>query len=92
MNTDDRFKKLLAATPEQLMTIDALLNNEVSHPAPQPDMRLLTFSSAAKELGVSRQTVWRMVREGRLLTKETRANRYRIPAAALAAFVKGEDA
>ena len=36
---------------------------------------------------VSRQTIWRMVKEGRLPTVETRLDRYRVPAAALTAFV-----
>jgi excisionase family DNA binding protein len=47
----------------------------------------LTFTEAARWMHVSRQTIWRMVKEGRLPTVETRLDRYRVPAAALTAFV-----
>lgn len=85
MKTEQRIQKLFEATPDVIQRVDALLNGEV--PAAPQDMRLLTFAGAAKALGVSRQTVWRMVKEGKLETVEVRVGRHRVPASRLAALV-----
>jgi excisionase family DNA binding protein len=86
MATEKRIQKLFEATPSTLVQIDALLNNEAP-PAANRDIRLLTFSNAAKALGVSRQTVHRMVAEHRLPTVELRQGSRRVPSAALTALV-----
>lgn len=77
--------RILAATPDQIKMVERALSGEKA--AEVTDTRLLTFSDAARRMNVSRQTIWRMVKEGRLPTVETRPDRYRVPAAALTAFV-----
>ncbi|NLE41295.1 MAG: helix-turn-helix domain-containing protein, partial [Lentisphaerae bacterium] len=51
--------------------------------------RLLSMGEASAALGVSRQTVWRLVKEKKLPTVEIRRGRLRIPESALRAFVEG---
>jgi excisionase family DNA binding protein len=85
MNKEELIGRILAATPEQLKTVERALSGEKT--AEVTDTRLLTFTQAALWLQVSRMTIWRMVKEGRLPTVEMRNGRYRVPAAALTAFV-----
>jgi len=87
MDTGLRITKVIAATPSQLEKIDAILENNASS-IEANTTRLLTFSNAATQLGVSRQTVWRMITDGRLPTVEIRQGRRRIPSSALTALVK----
>lgn len=42
------------------------------------DQQTLTFTDAAKELGISRQTLWRMVRSGEVQTVPI-SKRKRVP-------------
>jgi excisionase family DNA binding protein len=85
MGKEELIGRILAATPEQLKTVEQALSGEKA--VEVTDTRLLTFTEAARWMHVSRQTIWRMVKEGRLPTVETRLDRYRVPAAALTAFV-----
>jgi excisionase family DNA binding protein len=85
MNKEELIGRILAATPEQLKTVERALSGEKT--AEVTDTRLLTFTQAALWLQVSRMTIWRMVKEGRLPTVEIRNGRHRVPAAALTAFV-----
>ncbi len=85
MGKEELIGRILAATPDQLKMVERALSGEKT--AEVTDTRLLTFSEAARRMLVSRQTIWRMVKEGRLPTVETRPDRYRVPAAALTAFV-----
>jgi excisionase family DNA binding protein len=87
MNVEHRFQKLLTATPDQLAKIDALLEGKSSAPE-QVDARLLTLTAAAERMGLSRQTVFRMTRDGRLPVVEVRAGRLRVPALALQNLVR----
>lgn len=88
MDTQTRFAKILVAAPTLLAKIDNLLEGNDKADIPI-DRRLLTFSDAAKELSVSRQTIWRMAIDGRLPTVEIRPGTRRIPSAALTALLKG---
>jgi len=87
MNVEHRIQKLLTATPEQLAKIDALLEGK-SFGIERLDTRLLTLTAAAETMGLSRQTVFRMTRDGRLPVVEVRAGRLRVPAHALQNLVK----
>jgi excisionase family DNA binding protein len=71
-----------------LERVDAILENK-QHETTLGDRRLLTLAAAATVLGVSRQTVFRMSRDGRLPVVETRAGRFRVPSYALTALLKG---
>ncbi len=63
MNLEERLKKLLEASPEQIQVIDDILLSGVHKK--NPDVTgplLLGMKAAAKFLGVSRTTLWRMTR------------------------------
>lgn len=90
----ERLAKFLQATPEKQAAIDRILDGQgevhsSADPAVPSDRRLLTLTQAAKELGCSRMTVFRMVRDGRLPAVELRAGRRRIPSYALTCMAKG---
>lgn len=87
MTVESRITRILTATPAQLERLDAVLENNAAA-VEAVNTKLLTFTNAAKLLGVSRQTVWRMITEGRLPTIEIRAGSRRVPSAALTALVK----
>lgn len=80
--------KLLTAQPEVLAKVEAILENRQPEAIPS-DRRLLTLGEAAKVLSISRMTVYRMARDGRLPFVETRAGRHRIPSNALTALLNG---
>lgn len=75
---------MLKATPEQLAKVDAALTDTAP---PPPCLRLLRMGEAAKLMGVSRTTIFRMVRDGRLPTAELRKGLYRIPERAIRELV-----
>lgn len=67
MSTDERMLKMLQATPEQQAAIDRILEGKMEAPRPAPSGPLLMMmGDAAKLLGVSRATVWRMIKVGKL--------------------------
>ena len=88
MTTETRFKQILTATPEQLARIDEVLEGKTAT-TKVADIRLLTFSDAARALQVSRQTIWRMVNDGRLRVVEIRDGCRRVPAVALTELTQG---
>ena len=90
MTIEQRFSKMLSATPETLTKIDTLLEGKPAQTETVADRRLFTLMGAAKELNVSRMTVHRMCADGRLPTIETRLGRRRIPSAAITAFLTGK--
>ena len=84
----------LAGLPDgapELARVDAIRKGEADAPAaPAPvSTRLLTMGGAAGALGVSRQTVWRLLNEGRLSAIEIRKGQRRIAEAELQRFVRG---
>ena len=79
MNTDERLKLLLNAPPDQVNKIDAVLERRV--PAHETEVQgplLLGMGAGAKLLGVSRGTLWRMIRAGRLQKVEILPNSFRV--------------
>lgn len=80
--------KMLLASTEILNRVEAVLDNRHTEPS-LSDRRLLTLGAAARMLGVSRMTIYRMARDGRLPVVETRAGRYRVPSNALTALLMG---
>ena len=86
MTTENRIQAILTADPVKLAQIDSILTGtQVETPS---DRRLLTKTEAAKTLGMSRQTVWRMIKEGRLPVIEIRRGQHRIPSAALTSMIQ----
>lgn len=89
--SNDRLLKFLQAPPEIQIEIDRIL--EGRHPVQQPEHPtgplLLGMSAAAKFIGVSRATLWRICRTGRLQKVEILPGSFRIRRADLEAFAAG---
>lgn len=87
MNKELLMARLLTATPSELKKIEAVFTGEG---ATEPtDRRLYNIQQAARELNVSRTSVWRLLKSGRLPCVELRKGSRRVPSAAITAFVKG---
>lgn len=87
MNKEELIGKLLTASPAELNRVAAVFTTET--PTDPGDRRLLSLTQTANVLGVSRTTVWRLLRDGRLPFVELRPGSRRIPSAAVTEFVKG---
>ncbi len=87
MDAETRIRTLLSATPDQLAAVDAALAGR--HAAPPPCLRLLKMGEAAEQTGLSRVTLWRAIRDGRLQAIEVRDNSRRVSLAELQRFVAG---
>lgn len=87
MSTEERLKKLLAASPEQLGAIDNILEGKFPKMIVETVGPLLMgMKAAAKFLGVSRTTLWRMVVDGRLKRVEVLPGSFRLRRADLEAI------
>jgi len=81
--------KLLTATPEQLKQIAAVFTGEPTEGTTEPgDRKLLSVQQTAAAMGVSRTTVWRLLKAGRLPTVELRPGSRRVPSAAITELVR----
>ncbi len=89
MSKEELIGKVLSATPEQLRAVEQAFNGNTAAATDPGDRRLMTQTDAAAALGVSRMTVFRMTRDGRLPAVEIRAGRLRIPSKAITALAKG---
>lgn len=91
MNIDERLKKLLDASPEQLGAIDGILERRIRDPLPSTQGPLLMgMSASAKFLGVSRATLWRMIKAGLLGKVEVLPGSFRLRRADLEAVAAGQ--
>ena len=67
MSVNERLQKLLAANPQTLAKVDAVLNGTDGKPGrADDDCRLVTYTEAARRLNLSRPTVYRLAKAGRL--------------------------
>jgi excisionase family DNA binding protein len=88
--SNERLVQFLNASSEQQEAIDAILSGK------QPEARagsgplLLGMTNAAKFLGVSRATLWRMIRAGRLARIEVLPGSYRVRRRDLLAIADGK--
>lgn len=88
MSLNEVLPRLATATAEQLEAVSSLLDGKQLQAAgtrPQ-DMRLLTMAEVCNTLGLSRMSVWRLTRAGKLKTIETIGGGLRVPAWALEQF------
>jgi len=86
MQTEERFKLLLTAPPDTLAAVDAALAGKKPD-TERPSLRLLRMGEAASETGLSRCTLWRAIKDGRLRAVEVRRGSHRIPESELRRFV-----
>lgn len=87
-----RMLKLLAASPEQTAMVDRVLAGELN-PRPvvrPPGSMLVGMGEAARILGVSRGTLWRMIKSGTLPRVEILPGSFRIRRIDLEKFAERE--
>jgi len=97
MNTatpEEVVQSVFSATPENRYR--ALLILQGKEPKPKSDPvegpLLMSMGEAAKFLNVSRGTLWRMVKEGRLEKVEIYSNAFRLRRSDILALVNGKEA
>ena len=88
MNKEEIISMVLNASNTQLADIENALTRKGESGTTQ-DRKLLNNRQAAKILGVSTTTVWRLAKEGKLKTVETRLGRKRIMSQSVTDFVSG---
>ena len=88
MQTEERFKLLLTATPDVLAAVDSALAGK-PEPERPASLRLLRMGEAAAATGLSRTTLWRAIRDNRLRAVEVRRGSHRVSEAELRRFVEG---
>jgi len=88
----DRLLKILQASPEIQTEIDRILDGKppVPHDEPPTGPLLMGVSAAAKLLGCSRATIWRICRAGRLQKVELFPGSFRLRRADLLKLAAGE--
>lgn len=92
-NPNERLIRFLQATPEQQAAIDQVLAGEPATTRRETSGPLLLgMSAGAKLLGVSRATLWRMVKAGRLAKVEVLPGSYRVRREDLEAVAAGKGA
>lgn len=85
LSNEERIRALLDATPDKLAAVDAALTGKGR--TDRPSLRLYRMGEAAQETGLSRVTLWRAIRDGRLKVVEIREGSFRIPECELRQFV-----
>jgi excisionase family DNA binding protein len=88
-NLNERLLRFLQATPEQLALVDRILAGKLEPvPAAPIGPLLVGMGAGAKLLGVSRATLWRMIRAGRLEKVEVLPGSFRVRRADLEAIAE----
>ena len=88
MTTEQRLSAILAANPGVLRRVDAFLSGEIEGATDPGDRRLLSIQQAARALNLSRTTIWRLLRDGRLPCVEIRPGSRRVPSQAVTEFAR----
>ncbi|HUI05543.1 MAG TPA: helix-turn-helix domain-containing protein [Verrucomicrobiae bacterium] len=91
MSTNDRLLKFLQAPPDVQAEIGRILDGDIpERPATTASGPLLLgMGEGARFLGVSRATLWRMIRNGRLGRVEVLPGSFRVRRADLEALANG---
>ena len=89
MSKEQLMGRLLTATPSELKKIEAVFSGKDKAQPETGDRRLYNIQQAARELNISRTSVWRLLKSGRLPFVELRKGSRRIPSEAITALVKG---
>jgi excisionase family DNA binding protein len=78
-NPNERLLRFLQATPEQQAVIDRILEGKMeAAPASASGPLLVGMGAGSKLLGVSRATLWRMIKTGRLDKVEVLPGSFRV--------------
>lgn len=86
MSKEELFTALAVMTDKDVLAeVERVLKREPKNDAPDAETRLITQSEAAKRLGVSVTTVWRLIKEGALIAVSVRGKQ-RIQLASLLKF------
>jgi len=80
-------KYIISATPEQIADFTRSVGTQAET---RRDFKLYTFNEVSKILGISRMTLWRMVKQGKIDTVRTSGGNRRIPGPALHKYLRGE--
>jgi len=88
MTKEEVMKRVLEANSEELAEIANAINKRDT-PTVQ-DRRLLNYRQAADALGVSKASIRRLARDGRLIAVETRLGRKRILNQSITDLVAGK--
>jgi excisionase family DNA binding protein len=92
-NPNERLLRFLQATPEQQALIDRILEGKLEVAAPAATGPLLVgMGAGSKLLGVSRATLWRMIKAGRLDKVEVLPGSFRVRRADVEAIAAGKAA
>jgi predicted DNA-binding transcriptional regulator AlpA len=91
MNTEERLKRLFAASPDQMGAIDSILESGIirEKTTETTGPLLLGMTASAKLLGVSRATLWRMIKGGLLQKVEVLPGSFRLRRTDLEAIAAG---
>ena len=89
-NPNERLMRFLQATPEQQEAIDRILDGHAPTASAPNGPLLMGMSAAAKFIGVSRATLWRMIKLGRLAKIEVLPGSFRVRRADLEAIAAKE--
>jgi predicted DNA-binding transcriptional regulator AlpA len=90
MNTEERLKRLFAASSEQTQAIDDILESRNQEkPMATSGPLLMGMTASAKLLGVSRATLWRMIKGGLLQKIEVLPGSFRLRRADLESIAAG---
>src|ERR1035441_2255859 len=90
-NPNERLLRFLQATPEQQAMVDRILEGKVeAAPAAPSGPLLVGMGAGARLLGVSRATLWRMIRAGRLDKVEVLPGSFRVRRGGLGGVARGE--
>lgn len=92
-DTNERLMKFLQATREQQDVIDRVLSGETVRETAAPSGPLLLgMGVAARVLGVSRATLWRMIQANRVEKVELLPGSFRVRRADIEAVAAGKGA
>jgi len=78
LSANDRMMKVLQASPEMQARIDAILEGTDAETTTSAGPLLMGMDQGAQFLGVSRSTLWRIVKSGKIQPIEFRPGSYKL--------------
>jgi len=92
MKIEEMMQAVISATPQKRRTIEAVLSGKKTIPSPirETDLRLVSLSDAARILGVSRYTIYRLIDMKQITTRRI-GGIIRVPMSSLENLSNGMD-